>query len=144
MIPYADSSFLARVYTPHVDSDKALTWMQKAKDPLPFTPLHRLELRNAVRLRVFRREISVEQRVMAFLEIESDLGSAILAHMPIPWTDALRASEQLGDKHTEGLGVRSIDLLHVGIALALKATDFLTFDTRQGILARAAGLRVRP
>ncbi|MCC7375097.1 MAG: hypothetical protein IT581_10600 [Verrucomicrobiales bacterium] len=44
MIAYADSSFLARVYTPHPDSAKALTWMQRAKDPLPFTPLHRLEL----------------------------------------------------------------------------------------------------
>ena len=144
MIPYADSSFLARVYTPHLDSDKALTWMQKAKDPLPFTPLHQLELRNAVRLRVFRGEINVEQRKLALLEIESDLASAVLAHLPIPWTDALRASEELGAKHTEKLGVRSIDLLHIGIALALKATDFLTFDTRQGVLARAAGLRVTP
>lgn len=144
MIAYADSSFLARVYTPHPDSGKALIWMQKARDALPFTPLHRLELRNAVRLRVFRGEIHVEQRRLALLEIEADLASAVLAHTPIPWTDALRASEDLGARHTEKLGVRSLDLLHVGIALALKATDFLTFDARQGSLAKAAGLRVRP
>ena len=144
MIAYADSSFLARVYTPHADSEKALGWMQKAKVPLPFTPLHRLELRNAIRLRVFRGEISAEQRKLALLEVESDLDSAILTHTPIPWTEAFREAEELGAKHTEDLGVRSIDLLHVGIAIALKARDFLTFDTRQGVLARAAGLRVRP
>ncbi|MGE3312131.1 MAG: type II toxin-antitoxin system VapC family toxin [Limisphaerales bacterium] len=144
MTAYADSSFLARVYAPHADSDKALAWMQKAKDPLPLTPLHRLELRNALRLRVFRGELNPELRKLALLEIESDLDAAVLVHTPIPWTDAFRESEELGARHTEKLGVRSIDLLHVGIALVLKATDFLTFDTRQGTLAKEAGLRVKP
>lgn len=144
MTAYADSSFLARIYAPHLDSDRALAWMQKARDPLPYTPLHRLELRNAMRLRVFRGDLNHEQQSLAFQEIESDLGSAVLAHTPIPWTEAFRASEELGARHTVKLGVRSIDLLHVGIALALKATDFLTFDARQGVLARAAGLRVKP
>ena len=46
--------------------------------------------------------------------------------------------------HTETLGVRSFDLLHVGLAVALGSTEFLTFDTRQASLARAAGLRVKP
>lgn len=143
IVAYADSSFLARIYTPHPDSDKALKWMQNAKNPLPFTPLHRLELRNAVRLRVFRGEITIEQRKLALLEIESDLNSAILQHLPIPWTEAFRASEELGATHTEALGVRSIALLHVGMALSLKAKEFLTFDARQAGLAKAAGFRVR-
>ena len=65
MPAYADTSFLARVYTPHADSTKALTWMQRAAGALPFTPLHRHELRNAVRLRVFRGEITAEQRKQA-------------------------------------------------------------------------------
>ena len=118
--------------------------MQRAKDPLPFTPVHRLELRNALRLRVFRGEITAEQRRLAFQEIEADLDAAVLMHTPIPWTDAFRASEDLGAAHTEKRGVRSIDLLHLGIALAWKATEFLTFDNRQAELAKAAGLRVKP
>jgi len=51
---------------------------------------------------------------------------------------------ELAAAHTEKLGVRSIDLLHVGLALALQATDFLTHDARQAMLANAAGLRVKP
>ena len=121
-----------------------LAWLQRARDPLPFTPLHRLELRNALRLRVFRGEITSEQRGLAFQEIEADLDAAVLVHTPIPWTDAFREWEDLGAAHTEKRGVRSIDLLHVGIALALKATEFLTFDNRQADLAKAAGLRVKP
>ena len=46
--------------------------------------------------------------------------------------------------HTEKPGVRSFDLLHVGLTLALKATEFLTCDSRQASLAKAAGLKVKP
>ena len=144
MPAYADTSFLARVYTPHADSQKALLWLQRARQPLPFTPLHRHELRNAIRLRVFRGEITPEQRKLAFQEIESDLADSILAHTPIPWTDTFRESEALAVAHTEKLGVRSIDLLHVGLALAVKASEFLTYDTRQAALAKVAGLKVKP
>lgn len=55
MSAYADTSFLIRVYTPHVDSNKALTWMRRASEPLPFTPFHRHEIRTGIRLRVFRK-----------------------------------------------------------------------------------------
>jgi predicted nucleic acid-binding protein len=144
MPAYADTSFLARVYTPHADSEKALLWLQRAREPLPFGPLHRHELRNAIRLRVFRGEITPEQRKLAFQEIESDLADSILTHTPIPWTDTFRECEALAAAHTEKLGVRSIDLLHVGLALALEATEFLTYDTRQAALAKVAGLKVKP
>jgi predicted nucleic acid-binding protein len=144
MPTYADTSFLARIYTPHADSMKALVWMQRATEALPFTSLHRHELRNAIRLRVFRQEITAEQRREAFSEIDSDLADTILVHADIPWTDAFREAENLARAHTETMGVRSFDLLHVGVAIVLGATDFLTFDTRQASVAKAAALRVRP
>ncbi len=144
MPAYADTSFLARIYTPHADSNKALTWMQRASEAVPFTPLHRHELRNAVRLRVFRNEITAEQRKEAFREIDADIADGILAHATIPWTDTFREAEKLAAAHTETLGVRSIDLLHVGLAITLGATEFLTFDARQAALAKAAGLKVKP
>ena len=144
MPAYADTSFLVRLYAPHADSHKALTWMQRAKDPLPFTPYHRHELRNGLRLRVFRGEITVEQRKAAFREIESDVEQNILAHTPIPWTDTFREAEALAASHNETLGVRSFDLLHVALAIAFGATEFLTFDARQAALAKAAGLKVKP
>jgi predicted nucleic acid-binding protein len=144
VIAYADTSFLARVYTPHADSGRALRLMQRASEAVPFTPLHRHELRNAIRLLVFRAEIKVEQRKQAFAEIESDLADGILAHVPVPWTDTFRRAESLAETHTENLGVRSVDLLHVALALALQATEFLTFDHRQAILAKTAGLKVKP
>jgi predicted nucleic acid-binding protein len=44
--------------------------------------------------------------------------------------------------HTPSLGCRTLDVLHVASALELAKTGFLTFDTRQRKLARAAGLRL--
>jgi len=144
MAAYADTSFLARIYTPHADSAAALIYMERCTEPLAFTPLHRHELRTAIRLRVFRREITIEQRAEAFREIDSDLGENILMHVPVPWTDTFCEAENLADANVEALGVRSFDLLHVGLALVLGASVFLTFDTRQAGLARAAGLKVKP
>ena len=143
MPAYADTSFLIRIYSPHADSHRALAWMQRATEPLPFTPFHRHEARTGIRLRVFRKEITVEQRKAAFSEIDSDLADNILAHTTIPWTDVFRTADELASNHVETLGVRSFDLLHVAIALTLGATEFLTFDIRQYALAKAAGLKVK-
>lgn len=117
--------------------------MRNFRDPLPFTPLHRHELRNAIRLAVFRKEIDAPRRRIAFEDIESDLADGILSHVPVPWTDAFREAEQLGAAFTESKGVRAIDLLHLGIALTLGMKEFLTFDVEQGELAKAAGLKAR-
>lgn len=144
MSTYADTSFLAAVYSPEADSLKALGLMQRLRQPLPFTPFHRHELRNGIRLRVFRKELSIEHRQAAFRSIDSDLEECILIHTPISWTDTFRQAERLATAHTETLGVRSFDLLHVGLALVLGSTEFLTFDIRQAALAKAAGLKVRP
>jgi predicted nucleic acid-binding protein len=118
--------------------------MERSNSPLPFTPFHRHELRTGLRLRVFRREITAEQRKLAFAEVESDLADEILVHTAIPWTDVFRHAEELSEQHTESLGVRSFDLMHVAMARTLEAKEFLTFDNRQASLAKAAGLRVKP
>lgn len=117
--------------------------MRDFREALPFTPLHRHELRNALRLAVFRKEIDAERRNAAFADIDSDLADGILAHAPVGWTDAFREAECLGKTHTEILGIRGLDLLHTGIALTLGTTRFLTFDLRQRELAKAAGLKVK-
>lgn len=144
MKTYADTSFLVQLYLTQADSPKALAFMRDFRDPLPFTPLHRHELWNALRLAVFRKAIDAGRKKAAFEDIESDLEDGILAHVAIPWTNAFREAEALGVAHAETLGVRALDLLHVGIALALGTEKFLTFDTKQAELGGAAGLQLGP
>jgi predicted nucleic acid-binding protein len=49
---------------------------------------------------------------------------------------------ELATAHTERLGARAIDLLHVAGAMALESEVFLTTDDRQAQLAKAEGLNV--
>ena len=57
MTAYADTGFLCSLYAPDAHSHRAILRMKRQELPLPITWLHQLELRNALRLRVFRREI---------------------------------------------------------------------------------------
>lgn len=47
--------------TPYADSERAIRLMERMSEPLSFTPFHRHELRNALRLRVYRAEITEKE-----------------------------------------------------------------------------------
>jgi predicted nucleic acid-binding protein len=52
------------------------------------------------------------------------------------------SDEQLSADHTAATLCRTLDTLHVALALELGATEFCTFDHRQAALASLAGLTV--
>ena len=138
---YADTSFLVSLYIQDANSAKAVA-AAPALLPVCLTPLLEHELRNAVRLCVFRRQITAKQREMALEHLESDKAAGVLHALPLDWPKALKHAEALGRRHTESLGARGMDILHVASALALKSRSFVTFDERQRELARLAGLAV--
>lgn len=142
MTAYADTGFLCSLHAPDAHTARVLQRMERQSTPLPFTGLHRLEFRTALRLRVFRREITPEQRELALRALLSDLAAGVCQHADPAWPEVLAEAERLSATHTEVVGTRSLDILHVASALVLGIPEFLTFDTRQGVLAAAAGLRV--
>jgi predicted nucleic acid-binding protein len=118
--------------------------MERKGEPLLFTPLHRIETRNALRNAVALGLITENDRRTAFRQMEEDLRDGLLVHTPINWTDALRRADELSEKHASTNGQRTIDLLHVAFALECDAKTFLSFNNRQRGLAAAAGLTVSP
>jgi hypothetical protein len=46
--------------------------------------------------------------------------------------------------HSATLGCRTLDIIHVAAALVIGAGEFVTFDVRQGAMAKKAGLEVKP
>lgn len=126
-------------------------YIQREDEPLPFTPLHRLEFRNAIRLMVHRRrqrgevDLSPEQARQILRDHESDLDARVfITHRAIDWTEALRLAERLSAAHTATEGFRSLDLLHVGAALASSCGEFYSFDLTARRMAVLAGLKVLP
>ena len=144
MKTYADTSFLVSLYLSDANTGKANAWMKRLAAPLPFTPLHRHELRNAIRLAVWRKELDGAQRREILRLIELDLKEGFLTHQPVAWNEAFREAERIGETQTEATGLRATDLLHLGIASVLEATEFLSFDATQRKAAAGAGLKCKP
>jgi predicted nucleic acid-binding protein len=143
VVIYPDTSFLVALYVDEDSSQEAREYMHRNSEALAFTPFHRLELRTALRLRVFRANSSVSELKTAFQHIDEDLFEGILQHTPLVWADALREAERIGEATSTQIGARSGDLLHVASAVVLGALEFVTFDQRQIKLARRAGLKVK-
>jgi predicted nucleic acid-binding protein len=116
--------------------------MRRQALPLPYTWLHQLELRNALRLRVFRREITPAQRDASLNTLLADVAAGVLAPASPPLAEVMLEAERLSALHSETLGTRSLDIMHVAAALTVGLPHFLTFDARQAALARRAGLKV--
>ena len=136
---YADTSFLVSLCLRDANSARAAEVALRAM-PVLLTPLLEHELRNAIRLCVFRGQISSAQREGVLYDFEQDKVAGVLHAVPMDWPKVLRHAEALSRRHTEALGVRGMDILHVASALALKAGRFVTFDERQRTLAQLAGL----
>ncbi|MFZ4776536.1 MAG: type II toxin-antitoxin system VapC family toxin [Terrimicrobiaceae bacterium] len=141
---YADSSFLISLLVEDGNTEEARRFMDRHLEALPFNPLHRLEVRNGLRLRVWRKDIDPARRTAALRQIEEDLEDGLLVHQAMPWTEAMRKAEQLSTDHAERIGSRAADTLHVSAALLAGAGRFLSFDKRQRQLAKAGGLDVKP
>ena len=140
---YPDTSFLFSLYVEEESSSLAEEYAEKMDGPLSFTPFHRLELRTALRLRVFRKELTLAELQLALRRSEEHVLDGFLQHTPLTWPDALREAEMIGAAHLIETGARSGDLLHVASAVILGAKEFVTFDQRQNDLARRAGLKVK-
>jgi predicted nucleic acid-binding protein len=105
------------------------------------TTFGELEVVNAFRLRVFRKEVSPAQAQSSLSDFEKDLGSGILRLRQLQETFFERA-RQLSRQTTAKLGTRSADLLHVAAALELGVDCLYSFDAQQRRLARAVRLKL--
>ena len=142
MNAYADTGLICSLYAPDAHTALAAARMQQQELPISFIWLHQLEFRNAMRLRVFRKEITPAQRDASINAWLADIMNGVFRHRDVPQPDLLIEAERLSAGHTDVLGARSLDILHVAAALVLGTSEFLSFDRRQSDLARAVGLNV--
>jgi predicted nucleic acid-binding protein len=149
---YPDTSFLVRLVTEEPGTETAQAEYHRLGRPAMFyLPLHALEVANAVRQRAFhlRRSAPASGRAAIRREMETALSllsrfvaRRVLIESSVEMESAIEIARSLSVKHTERLGCRGFDLLHVALALELECEAFLTADRIQGALARAESLDV--
>ena len=141
-----------RLVTGEADSPQTIAAYRRLSSPkLFFLPLHGLEVRNAILQRAFHLRHSISsgdrgdvtrQRDASLGRLEQLLARRALLDVTVDMDAAIARAVSLAMAHTERLGARAIDLLHVANALTLESELFLTTDARQEHLAKAEGLKV--
>jgi len=149
---YADSSFILRLVTGESGAEQAAgEYRRMGRPSLFYLPLHALEVENGIRQRAFheRRVLPAGQRARITRERDAALARlagwvkwSALKEMVLDMDLAMDRARQLSAAHSEKVGARAIDLLHVACALLLESEVFLTSDQRQADLAKAQRMQV--
>lgn len=141
---YFDSGVLVKNYCRELTSPQAISLILAEPLPLPLTHLQEAEIRNALRLKLFRREITSSALKGALSLLEEDIREGRFER-PIHDTGSVyRRAEVLSNRHTVATGARMLDILHVAAALEIGSARFVSFDQRQRAVAKKAGLKVIP
>jgi len=140
---YFDSAIIVKLYVQETNSADAIRLVSAHKAPYILTWWQTLEVRNAIRLKAFRGEITLTEMTQSLLALDADAGSGRWIR-PVHNVVALeQKAEALSAANAATVGCRSLDIIHVAAALVIGVKEFVTLDHRQAALARAAGLTVR-
>lgn len=144
---YCDSSFFLRQFIPSAArasaSDVAVEIAQRFGF-VPLTSFTRVEVIQALRFEAWRNRNDRSKGLPA-LQVDAalnlfvaEIGSAYRVS-EVNWEDAFVRAEILS-RSTPEHGWRTIDLIHVGAALASGATVFYSYDRDQNLMASKVGL----
>jgi predicted nucleic acid-binding protein len=144
---FAETSFLVASYREQENSPLADEWVGGLPQGSPLSPLVVFEFENTLQLQVglfhtnrargFPKHIADQ----AFADFRSDLDAGFWRMAPLDFPLVLAEAGKLSRAHTAECLLRAMDVLHVASARHLGAKTFLTFDSRQARLAKAAGMK---
>ena len=139
MSPYIDSGVLLKPYVREPNS-AATARVVAAYPSITLNSFQELEIRNALRALEGRSLISPAQRAASERELEPDLALGRLRRSVPDWSRVFTTAVRLSADHTAATLARSLDILHVAIAITDQAELFVTGDRRQLTVARRSGL----
>ncbi|MDD5200416.1 MAG: type II toxin-antitoxin system VapC family toxin [Terrimicrobiaceae bacterium] len=144
MAPYFDTALLIKIYVKETTSPEAIALILGTSAPLPLTHIQELEMRNALRLKHSRGEMTAVQLKSALRIFQTDIAAGRFQRPAYDLAAVFHRAEELSRKYTSQTKSRSLDVLHVAAAVEIGSRDFASFDERQRAVARKAGLTVLP
>jgi predicted nucleic acid-binding protein len=136
---YVDSSALAKLYVPELDSDEVDSYL-RGRVGLMISELAITEVLSAIARRKREGELSsdVAIRIRDALLADADSGAFARLHLdPAVHREAERLLLS-----TTAVPLRTLDALHLALAFSGAATHLLTFDRRMREAALQYGLNV--
>ena len=141
MILYLDTSAFIKLYIRESGSAEVNEMIAANSEPLVIWDLHRIEFYNALRLKVFRDELTSEDADLLIRYFQTRNKEGIYYTPKLDRKDHVEQCLEF-TAFSMGIGCRSLDIMHVAAARLFEADRFVTFDERQAVLATKAGLSV--
>lgn len=144
MNTYFDSAIIAKLYVQESNSADAAQLVATDAAPYVLTHWQEIEVRNALRLKTFRREITPDELRASLAAFDEDITTNRWQRPAYALADVHDRAAQLSARHAAEIGCRTLDIFHVAAALIIGPPEFASFDDRQRELARREGLKVKP
>jgi len=144
MDAYFDSAIIVKLYVKEATSPDAIRLVAAHVAPYLLTQWQTLEVGNAVRLKAFRKEITAVEMNESIAAFEQDIATGRWQRPGYTSAAVEQKADELSATHSAVLGCRTLDIIHVAAAIVIGTKEFVTFDGRQGALAKHAGLTVKP
>jgi predicted nucleic acid-binding protein len=144
MDAYFDSAIIVKLYVQEATSPDAIRLVGGYAAPYALTQWQVLEVKNAIRLKAFRSEITSAEMNQSITAFEQDIATGRWQRPAYSAAAVEHKAEELSAGHSAMLGCRTLYIIHVAAALVIGAKEFVTFDGRQGALAKQAALTVKP
>lgn len=142
MLRYYDSGVLVKLYVREPFSAAAVQTVTEAGVGIHVNALQELEVANAIRLKAFRDEITAPEQEAALRAMASDFECGRLRRLSVDWAPAFAKALELSAGSTPEVGCRSLDILHVAVALQQGCSELVSMDERQMRAAVGTGLEV--
>jgi predicted nucleic acid-binding protein len=144
MDAYFDSAIIVKLYVREATSPDAIRLVGAYVAPYWLTQWQALEVKNAIRLKAFRKEITAVEMNQSIAAFEQDIAAGRWQRPDYTASTIEQKADELSASHSAILGCRTLDIIHVAAAVVIGAREFVTFDGRQGAMAKQAGLTVKP
>jgi predicted nucleic acid-binding protein len=141
---YFDTGVLVKAYVFEPGTGKVLALIRQTKPPIPLTHLHRIEIRNALRLKCGRGEITEAEMRASLRLLQDDIQAGRLEKATYELAGLFQRAESLSSKHAISTLARTLEILHVAAALEIGCKEFVSFDKKQRDLAGRERLKILP
>lgn len=95
----------------------------------------------AIQQQLFRKQISSQEASTCHYYFQKNLNQGTYTRISFQGEEYSHAL-QLVQVHTAAIGCRTLDILHVALALLLGVGEFVTCHARQKLLAEKVGIKV--
>ncbi len=144
MDAYFDSAIIVKLYVQEATSPEAIRRVGASAAPYALTQWQALKVKNAIRLKAFRTEVTTAEMNQSIAAFEQDIATGRWQRPVYTAANIEQKADELSARYSPTLGCRTLDSIHIAAALVVGTTEFVTLDARQAALARAVGLTVRP